>query len=302
MPDANVTGRCLMTVHAHPDDESEFGASTVARYHHEGVRTVLVCCTDGGMGRNINPEVGPIGHLPNIVEIRRQELAEATAIIGYDEVVMLGYSDSGNITEQNRPDGRFAAAPLDEAVGRLVTVVRRERPQVLVTYCDDHTSYPHLDHIRAQEIAFRAFDDAGNPAAYPGSGPPWQPLKLYSVVTSRERRRVINDKYAALGIDPPFNGTPGGALQGQADVDLAPAEERVTTRIDVRPFAHAWMDAISRHRCQVYPKLVQTLSIPREAVPDVFDYEEYILARDLTEHGEKVTGETDLFARVPGRP
>ncbi|MGA3218881.1 MAG: PIG-L family deacetylase [Acidimicrobiales bacterium] len=53
--------RCLMTVHAHPDDESEFGAASVARYHHERVRTVLVCCTDGGSGRILNPEVGPVG-------------------------------------------------------------------------------------------------------------------------------------------------------------------------------------------------------------------------------------------------
>jgi mycothiol S-conjugate amidase len=50
-----------MTVHAHPDDESEFGAASVARYHHERVRTVLVCCTDGGSGRILNPEVGPVG-------------------------------------------------------------------------------------------------------------------------------------------------------------------------------------------------------------------------------------------------
>ena len=32
----------LLTVHAHPDDEALKGASTVARYHAEGVRTVLV--------------------------------------------------------------------------------------------------------------------------------------------------------------------------------------------------------------------------------------------------------------------
>ena len=35
---------CLLTVHAHPDDEASKGAATIARYQAEGVRTVLVCC------------------------------------------------------------------------------------------------------------------------------------------------------------------------------------------------------------------------------------------------------------------
>src|SRR5580658_9664475 len=74
--------RCLLTVHAHPDDESEFGAASVARYHHEGARTVLVCCTDGGSGRIRNPGFGPLGDEADIAEIRRRELEEAVAIIG----------------------------------------------------------------------------------------------------------------------------------------------------------------------------------------------------------------------------
>ena len=48
-------GLCLLSVHAHPDDESSKGASTVARYHAEGVRTVLVCCTGGEEGDILNP-------------------------------------------------------------------------------------------------------------------------------------------------------------------------------------------------------------------------------------------------------
>ena len=46
---------CLLTVHAHPDDEASKGAGTVARYAAEGVRTVLVTCTDGAAGEILNP-------------------------------------------------------------------------------------------------------------------------------------------------------------------------------------------------------------------------------------------------------
>jgi len=294
-----VNGRCLLTVHAHPDDESEFGAGTVARYHHEGVRTVLVCCTDGGMGRNRNPDVGPIGDRTNLVEMRRRELAEATAVLGYDETVMLGYPDSGNPTEPNRPEGCFAAVPLIEPLGRLVEVIRRERPQIIVTYCDDHSTYLHPDHIRAQEIALRAFDEAGDPDAHTASGPPWQPAKLYYVLTSRERRRVINERYLALGIEAPFAGGPEGGLQGRADPELAPSDERVTTRVDIRPFAHLWIDAMKRHRSQINPKLARTLSIPASSAAEVYDYEEYVLARDLTAGATpEIAAETDLFDRV----
>ena len=133
---------CLLTVHAHPDDESEFGAASVARYHHEGVRTVLVCCTDGGSGRIRNPGSGPLGDQADIAEIRRRELEEAVAIVGYDAVVRLDYPDSGSVNLKERSPTCFARVPLEGPVSRLVEVIRRERPQVIVTYPDDQRGLP----------------------------------------------------------------------------------------------------------------------------------------------------------------
>ncbi len=54
-PPMDETRLCLLTVHAHPDDEASKGAGTVARYHAEGVRTVLVTCTGGEAGDILNP-------------------------------------------------------------------------------------------------------------------------------------------------------------------------------------------------------------------------------------------------------
>jgi mycothiol S-conjugate amidase len=290
---------CLLTVHAHPDDESEFGAPSVARYHHEGVRTVLVCCTDGGSGRILNPEVGRVGDRTNIAQIRREELKVAAAIVGYDEVVMLDYPDSGSVDQEERSPTCFARVPLVGPVRRVVEVIRRERPEVMVTYPDDQRVYPHPDHLRAHEVAVGAFDAAGDPGAYPELGPPWQPLKLYYTVTSRERRRLINEKYVALGMDAPFTARAGAGLQGRGDPELAPAQARVTTRLDVSPFAHKWIKGMLAHRCQLKPALAHTLAIDPTAVPDVYGTDEYILARDLT-RGDSLASveETDLFARV----
>ena len=55
--DSHGTPLCLLTVHAHPDDEASKGAPTLARYHSEGVRTVLVCCTGGEEGDLHNPSL-----------------------------------------------------------------------------------------------------------------------------------------------------------------------------------------------------------------------------------------------------
>jgi mycothiol S-conjugate amidase len=291
--------RCLLAVHAHPDDESEFGAGTVSRYHGEGVRTVLVCCTDGGQGRILAPDSGPLGERAGIVEIRRRELEAAAVIVGYDEVVRLDYPDSGPVGQQERSADSFARVPLDAAVSRVVRVIRRERPQVVITYADDQRAYPHPDHLRSHEVAMRAFDMAGSDTAFPETGPPWQPVKLYYTVTSRERRRAINDNYQRLGMDVPFGADEGAGLQGRGEVDLAPARERVTTVIDVAPYVRVWIEGMRAHRCQLKPKLAQMLSIPEAAVAEFFGQEEFILAHDLTPRQDRSGGlETDLFADV----
>src|SRR5271155_5313832 len=110
---------CLLSVHAHPDDEASKGAGTVARYHAEGVHTVLVTATGGEEGDILNPAMDSPEIRANIHAIRMGELEDAVSIIGYDEVVLLGYRDSGmpESASNLHPDA-FAQADLDEAVGR----------------------------------------------------------------------------------------------------------------------------------------------------------------------------------------
>ncbi|MCY7300525.1 MAG: PIG-L family deacetylase, partial [Ilumatobacteraceae bacterium] len=145
---------CVLTLHAHPDDEASKGAPTLAKYHAEGARTVLVCCTGGEEGDLQNPglrapgqpfhEMTPEEEKALLAELRPHELARSADIIGFDEVIMLGYRDSGmpDSEANNRPDS-FHMAPMDEAVGRLVEIIRRERPQVIITYSDDQSGYLH---------------------------------------------------------------------------------------------------------------------------------------------------------------
>src|SRR5580658_882568 len=197
--------RCLLTVHAHPDDESSKGPATVARYHAQGVHTVLVTCTGGEEGDILNPAMDRPEVRENLHEVRQRELDEAARIIGYDEVVMLGYRDSGMPDSPANSDVRsFAAAPLDEAVERLVAVIRRTQPQVIVTYPQDQRGYPHPDHLRVNEISELAFDAAGDPDRFPAAGPPWQPLRLCYVRWSANRMRAMHEKFLELGMESPF--------------------------------------------------------------------------------------------------
>ena len=161
----------LLTVHAHPDDESSKGAGTVHRYAREGARCVLVCCTGGEEGDILNPAMERPEVRERLHEVRMEELHRAAGIIGYDDVIMLGYRDSGMPgTEANSNPEAFAAVELHESVGRLVEIIRRERPHVIVTYADDQEGYPHPDHLRVHDISVVAFDAAGDEALYPRRG------------------------------------------------------------------------------------------------------------------------------------
>ena len=280
--------RCLLTVHAHPDDESSKGAGSVARYHAAGVRTVLVCCTGGEEGDILNPAMDKPEIRADLAAVRLGELARATEIIGYDDVVMLGYRDSGMPdTEANKQPDAFANAPLDEAVGRLVAAIRDSRPQVVVTYPEEQTAYPHPDHLRVHEITMVAWDAAGDPSRYPEAGPPWAPSKLYYTVWPRRRMLAMHEKFLELGLESPFDDQWLARMQ---------RTEPQTTSIDLTGFADVRADALRAHATQVDPTSPFWFGLPPEVLRTLHPYDDYFLARSRV--GPAGTGvvEDDLFA------
>lgn len=281
--------RCLLSVHAHPDDEASKGACTVARYHAEGVRTVLVCCTGGEEGDILNPALDRPEVRADLPAIRRRELRESARIIGYDEVVLLGYRDSGMPgTEPNAHRDAFANAPLDEAVGRLVEVIRRERPEVLVTYGDEQHEYPHPDHLRVHEITMVAWEAAARPDRYPEAGPPFAPSKLYYNVWPRRRTRALHEKYLELGMESPYGDRWQARMQ---------REDRVTTSIELTGFVDVRGAALRAHATQIDPASPFWFGLPPEVQRTVYPYDDYFLARSRVGPTE-VEGEDDLFAGV----
>jgi len=277
----------LLTVHAHPDDESSKGPGTVAKYHDEGVRAVLVCCTGGEAGSILNPAMDRPDVRDNITAVRRDELANAAAIIGYDEVVWLGYRDSGMPDMPENADPRcFARAPLEEAVGRLVEIIRRERPQVVVTYPDEQSRYPHPDHLRVHEVSDVAFDAAADPDRYPDLGEPWQALKLYYTTWSRARMEAIHAKLLELGLESPFDEK---WFEGPS------LDHEITTRIDVSQYYDRRKRALLAHATQIDPEGGFWFALPDEVAAAVHPWEDYTLARSLVDSDRP---EDDLFSGV----
>ncbi len=278
---------CLLTIHAHPDDESSKGAGTVARYHAEGVRTVLVCCTGGEEGDILNPAMDREDVKANIAAVRGEELERAAAIIGYDEVVMLGYRDSGMPdSEANASPEAFANAPMDEAVGRLVEIIRRERPQVVVTYADDQQGYPHPDHLRVHDITHPAVERAADPEWYPEAGDPWQVAKVYYSIWSKKRVELTHAKYLELGLESPFS---------DEWLDRPWQDERITTSIDITGYANVRLDALLAHATQVDPESPFWFGLPRDVSEGLHPYDDYVLAESVV---DAPTPEDDLFAGV----
>jgi mycothiol S-conjugate amidase len=296
MSDATTPLR-LLSVHAHPDDEASKGASTVAKYAAEKIGGVLVCCTGGEEGEILNPAADTPETRANLHAVRMQELQDSVDVIGYEKLYMLGYRDSGmKDTEANARPENFANAPLDEAVERLVRIIRAERPQVIITYGDDSKFYPHPDHVRVHEISGPAFDAAGDASAFPDSGEPWQPLKMYYTGWSARRIRALHDAFIARGEESPY-------AQWFEREGFDERDDRFTTFVDVGDFLHIRREALLAHRTQVDPTGFW-MRLPDDVVREIFPWEEFVLARSLVDTGvAEGDTEDDLFAglRAPVR-
>ncbi|SFQ39498.1 N-acetylglucosaminyl deacetylase, LmbE family [Actinomadura madurae] len=261
----------LMAVHAHPDDEVLSTGGILARYAAEGVRTVLVTCTNGEQGDGpggVKP--GEPGHDAEEVARRRlAELRESAGLLDIGHLELLGYRDSGMPGwPANDDPAAFANVPLDEAAGRLAELMERHRPQIVVTY-DENGGYGHPDHIQAHRIAVAAAERSGIPdklyyTAIPRSG-------------SKQLFQAVRDAGVDLGFDPPDDfGTP---------------DELITSVLDVSEHFDAKRKALLAHASQ--GESIFLLRLPEETQRMAFSSEAFIRHRNRVEAPDQ---EDDLFA------
>jgi LmbE family N-acetylglucosaminyl deacetylase len=265
----------LMAVHAHPDDESS-GGGILASYADQGIRTIVVTCTNGEYGDapgGIKP--GQDGHdRQAVAQLRLAELRQAVKILGVSHLETLGYHDSGMAEWEYKADPEaFCNVPLDEVAGRIGGIIEAYRPQVLVSY-DDTGAYQHPDHVHASRAAQAAAAATGIPA------------KVYLSTMRGSSWRKIWEALRELGEDvPAFTEDPERARRAME------SEQRITTTIDIRPVVSRKREALLTHGSQINDSWFSKL--PSEVAEEAFGYEYFIRNFDTT--GTPVP-ETDLFA------
>jgi mycothiol S-conjugate amidase len=278
-----------MAVHAHPDDESSKGAATMARYVAEDVEVLVVTCTGGERGSILNPAMDRPEVKADIAGVREREMDRAREILGVRQS-WLGFIDSG-FPEGDPlpplPDGCFAVQSLEVATEPLVRAVREFRPHVVLTY-DEKGGYPHPDHVKVHEISMEAFDSAGDPDRYPGTGEPWQPLKLYYHLTfTRDRMTALHQAMIDAGIASPYK-------DWVERLEDHPQPWAVTTKVPCADFFEIRDRALLAHATQIDPAgfwFACPMEVQREAWPT----EDYHLSRSLV---DTELPEDDLFAGI----
>jgi LmbE family N-acetylglucosaminyl deacetylase len=270
MPERPLT---LMTVHAHPDDEAIGTGGILARYSAEGVRTVLVTCTNGELGDapgGVKP--GEPGHDESVVvALRRQELEASCEALGVSKLELLGYHDSGmeGWPQNDAPDA-FWHTPVADAAGRLADLMRTYEPQVVVTY-DENGFYGHPDHIQANRVTRAAIEQSGIPA------------KLYYTAFARSQLQGFRTLLLEAGIEPPG--------EVEENPDFGTPDELITTTIDCSAVAGRKYASLAAHASQ--SDNIFFLQMGEELFSRVMGSESFVRVVDST---DAPVPEDDLFA------
>jgi N-acetyl-1-D-myo-inositol-2-amino-2-deoxy-alpha-D-glucopyranoside deacetylase len=276
----------LLTVHAHADDESITMGGTLALCADRGIRTAVVCCTDGQLATIYAADMPEEETRPHLGEIRRAELRAACAALGVDEVHFLGYRDSGMAGEPSNNDpGAFWKVDIDEAVGRLVGHIRAFRPHVVVSY-DAIGGYGHPDHIQTHRVTLLAVEAAYQRKLYPEAGEPWRISKMYYTAFPASVMRKVVELSEQFGTPSPFGDTP------PEELDFVTRDELVTTTVDCGDQMARKQQALRAHHSQITDDFPMLL-MPAEMLREHFPHEHYQL---VWSHVPTRMPETDLFA------
>ena len=228
---------------AHPDDESFGVGGTLALYAQRGVEVHLICATRGEVG-DVEDEL--LQGYDDVAMLREDELRCAAGILGLKEVHFLDYRDSGmSGSVDNQHPKALTAAPLLEVAARVTSLIRKIRPQVVITF-DPYGGYGHPDHIAIQRACADAFHAAGDPQSYPDELTPYQPQKLYYHTFPRGATRILVRLMPLFGKDPRRFGR-------NRDIDLveiAAQDFPIHARINIMQAFDAKQQASACHSSQ----------------------------------------------------
>jgi LmbE family N-acetylglucosaminyl deacetylase len=174
---------------------------------------------------------------------------------------------------KNRPDA-FCNIPLEQVAGRIGALIEQYRPQVVISY-DDKGMYQHPDHVHASLAAAAAVELTGLPA------------KFYQSTMRPSTWRKVWEALREAGVDI---GEEREFTEEQRQ-QMADAEQRITTSVDIRSVVERKREALMAHASQIQDSWFS--KIPPEIASEAFGFETFIRATDTT--GAPLP-EDDLFA------
>lgn len=277
--------RTLLAVLAHPDDESYGIGGTLARYSDEGAEVHVAIATDGAAG-SIADSWG--GDHSRLVEAREEELTAASAILGVN-LHQLHYRDSGYVGDKaNENPAAFINTDREEAIGRVIRLIRETRPDVVITH-DETGGYFHPDHIRCNEITTSAFHAAGDQERDRSSGlTPYRPGRLYHTAFSNRWVKIAILLMRLRGLDP----TKAGRNQDIDFTRVGLPPEAIATSIDYSKYWDIKRLASAQHGSQGGGTSINRL-LPEWLLKRVFAKETYIRSYPPVPEGYR---EKDLFS------
>ena len=191
----------LLGCFAHPDDEILGPGGTLAHYAANGVHVELVCATRGEAGEIADPALATP---ETLAQVREAEMRCAAATLGVHHVTFLDYRDSGmaDAADNQHPDA-FINAPVESVLSQLVKIIRRVKPQVIITF-EPFGGYGHPDHIAIHRHTHAAFTAAANPSYQPDLGSPWPTARLFYPIVRTAFFTEMKKRMAARDLDVSF--------------------------------------------------------------------------------------------------
>ena len=243
-----MSGLRLMAVHAHPDDEASSSGGLYRLLADQGVRTVLVTCTNGECGDAADGAKPDADHHDGdeVAKIRAGELDRAVEILGISRLVRLGYRDSGMMGwPQNDDPDSFWATPVEVGAAKLAEVLMEERPQVIMTY-NAYGFYGHPDHIQAHRITLAALELIDyEPTLYFNA----IPNSVFAVWRQRweqeDREKAEADAAKGIVREPEVRNPE------EEEIEMGTPDDEIDATIDVGRVNGAKFDALEAHESQI---------------------------------------------------
>ena len=219
-----ASGHSLLTVFAHPDDESLACGGLLAWCAALGVRVSLLSVTHGE-----HPQVADT-RMPGGRNVRETELRAAAGVLGIqDEAVTL----------LDHADGMLPWVEAAQLEADIQAVVRRTAPDVVITFGEDGL-YWHPDHIAVHERTTAAVAALGDDA----------PALYYVTMPTGAMRAVVNHAADVTAAQRPHAAPPRSIL-GVADADAFGALATAPTLVvETGAFAARRLRALTCHRSQ----------------------------------------------------